>query len=72
MLQRKWKDIETFLPIAAQQFCLVCYWLGYISRIFHQNHPAGTFAQRVSVLFGHFPPAFQYSFSIAQGLSKNL
>jgi hypothetical protein len=43
-----------------------------ISQIFHHTQPIGTFAQRVSVPFGHFLVAFWYSLIIAQRLSNNL
>jgi hypothetical protein len=44
--------------LVAGKFCLVSYWLTTLFPVFHHTQPLGTFAQWVSVLFGHFPAAF--------------
>jgi hypothetical protein len=45
---------------------------GIISWIFHHTQLSGTFAQRLSLLFGHFQAALQYPLRIACRLFNNL
>jgi hypothetical protein len=41
------------------------------SRFFHYIQPIGTSAQWISVLFGHFPMAFQYFQEVHRGYPIN-
>jgi hypothetical protein len=56
-------DIDMVLPIAAEQFCLVSYWLPPHFPDFHQTPPTGTFAQWVSF-------SLAFSSSLLMGLSE--
>jgi hypothetical protein len=71
-LQKIRDGIATFLPIAAEQFCLASYWLIASFPEFLHTQPIGIFAQRVSVLCGHFPAAYQYPSRIDQRQSNSL
>jgi hypothetical protein len=60
--RKKGMELASFLTIAAGQFP------GYPS------HPAiiETFAQRLSVLFWHFPAAFKYRLRLPRGYPRNI
>jgi hypothetical protein len=71
-IKRKGIEITNFClqPLAILP-CLL-FADGILSPNFHHTQPIGTFAQWVSVLFGHFPLAFQYPLRFCQRLSNNL
>jgi hypothetical protein len=75
VFERKWMEITMFLPWFCNVFA-ISHWLvlpcllcadSLISRIFQTFQPIGTFAQRVSVLFRHFPAAFQHPLKLPRG-----
>jgi hypothetical protein len=69
-------EIDTFLPIAAGQFCLLSNWLtaGILHFFFFPEvllYPL-RIAKRLSKAFEHFPVAFLYPYSSARQLFNSL